>query len=109
MVGETPQKGQNHSTSQLHAFKTGDQKPAKHLIMDDKRALTAKKADGQRKLPESRLAGNCISGRESQALEHLFDFSRLLLLIKMFRKYNKSINENTAGSQMRVSGPLSIS
>lgn len=68
VVGETPEKRQNQSSSQLHASQTEAQKPATHLIMDNKRAFTAGKADGRRKQPESRLAGSCISERETQLL-----------------------------------------
>lgn len=68
VVGETPEKRQNQSTSQLHASKTEVQKPATHLIIDNKRAFTAEKADARRKQPESRLAGNCMSKREIQLL-----------------------------------------
>lgn len=68
VVGETPEKRQKQSTSQLRASKTEVQKPASHLIMDSKRAFTAEKADGWRKQPEPRLAGSCVSEREIQLL-----------------------------------------
>lgn len=68
MVGETPEKRQNQSTSQLHASKAEVQKPATHLVVDNKSAFTAEKADGRRKQPESRLAGSCISEPEIQLL-----------------------------------------
>lgn len=89
VVGETPEKRQNQRTSLLHASTTGVQKPATHLIMDDKRVVTAEKADGQRKQPEFRLAGNCISDQEIQLLYHLFSqaffaVAIIKLLIKMF-------------------------
>lgn len=71
MVGETPEKRLNQSTSRLHAPKTGVEKPSTHPVMDDSVAFAAEKAGGQRKQPESRAAGNCICDRKIHLLSHL--------------------------------------
>lgn len=83
VVGETPERRQNQNTSQLYASKTGVQKPATRLTVDDKRASAAEKADGQRRQPESRLAGNSIANQEINAIAPLFSFILIYSFIIM--------------------------
>lgn len=63
-VGETPEKKQNQDASQLRGSKLVAQKTATQCVVADTMSSsfnTVENTDSQRKKPESKLTGTCMT------------------------------------------------